>query len=101
MKASHDHAADRQQRCSAIGRLQAPKPRCATPSQQRLTLTTGAQHEPRTGGPVSEKVLDRRHEGRVGPPPVKCGRRVLYSMTQVEEWLTQKANHPLRRAGRS
>jgi hypothetical protein len=48
------------------------------------------------GGPVSEKTLDRWHEQRVGPPRVKCGRRVLYSMTQVEQWLSERAERPLR-----
>lgn len=39
---------------------------------------------------ISTRTLERmRHEGS-GPPFMKAGRRVLYSMSAIEEWLSSR-----------
>ena len=48
------------------------------------------------GGQISERTADRWHTLRIGPPRVKCGRRVLYSKKAVLEWLTANVQAPVR-----
>ena len=48
------------------------------------------------GGPISERTADRWHALRVGPPRVKCGRKVLYSKLGVKGWLESRTQAPVR-----
>ena len=52
------------------------------------------------GGPISERTADRWHALRIGPPRVKCGRKILYSKHAIREWLESKTQGPLRKASR-
>lgn len=48
------------------------------------------------GGPISERTADRWHALRVGPPRVKCGRKILYPKQGVREWLESRTQSTLR-----
>ena len=52
------------------------------------------------GGPISERTADRWDALRVGPPRVKCGRKVLYSKHDVRQWLESRTQRPLREMSR-
>jgi predicted DNA-binding transcriptional regulator AlpA len=48
---------------------------------------------------VSEATLRRWMAQRTGPPHVKIGRRVIYNVESVREWLRSREVNPKRKRG--